>query len=144
MRLEGTKPVKIVERNVPEASSHMNQVFFSRIENAWVCRGDGCRKPFHVRRTGPDGQMLDAAAYRSVLLAQKAAAEELRQCWSSDLSDSGDRVSHSVSSPEGEKQWQIAGRAGGDRVPQPAQANARGTSDEDSKEDDLHSAEGTF
>ena len=82
--------------------------------------------------------MLDAAAYRSVLLAQKAAAEELRQCWSPDLSDSGDRVSHSASSPEGEKQWQIAGRAGGDRVPQPAQANTN------SEEDDLHSAEDPF
>ena len=61
-------------------SSGEKEVFFSRKESCWYCRGPLGTKLFKVNGVGPDGTPLSENAYRTHLDAQKERAEkELRR-----------------------------------------------------------------
>ncbi len=88
---EERRPAKRAIPNEDPQVSLAKRVFFSRTEDAWVCRGSTGRKLFVVARTGADGQPLDAGTYRMKLEAQKRAAE-LWLASSSASSDSPGRT----------------------------------------------------
>jgi hypothetical protein len=80
------------KRTTPSTAEKSNtpNVFWSRTEQSWVCRGPVRTKKFRVQSVGPSGEQIQGESYKRLFLAQKEfALQELHRQTHGQLVEGG-------------------------------------------------------